>query len=102
MKEITLVATVPELKIRLFGEIDVRNRDRFLREVTAFYTASPANILLDCTDVTFIDSRGIGALVSVLNQISANGHTLTLCSLNANIKRTLIHCNLADRFIFTD
>ena len=43
-------------------------------------------ILVDFTDVTFMDSSGLGALVLALKTVRSSGVKLVLCSINEQVK----------------
>lgn len=59
--------------------------------------ANGANIvLIDLKEVTFIDSSGLGALVSALKSVRGNGGKLFLCSINAQV-RMLFELTSMDR-----
>ncbi len=56
----------------------------FKEEVQAMIAQGASNILLDFSQVDFIDSSCLGALVSLLKALHGKGE-LALCSLNSNI-----------------
>lgn len=43
-------------------------------------------ILIDLEDVTFMNSSAIGSLVATLKAVSGEGGTLSLCSLNDQVR----------------
>ncbi len=43
-------------------------------------------VIVDLTNVTFIDSSGLGALISALKALRANGGDLVLCSMSAQVR----------------
>lgn len=58
-----------------------------LRRDIGDIVASGANIvLIDLKDVKFIDSSGLGALVSVMKTVHNSGGKLFVCSLNEQVK----------------
>jgi anti-sigma B factor antagonist len=46
----------------------------------------PTNILVDLQNVTFMDSAGLGALVSILKTVRFSGAEFCLCSLSEQVK----------------
>ena len=49
-------------------------------------TNKPKSILVDLQDVTFMDSAGLGALVSILKTVRFAGAEFCLCSLSEQVK----------------
>ena len=59
-------------------QLDAGNADEF-RELVAPVLEGCRNLVLDLGKVQFVDSRGCGALLSCLKQVSARGGDLKLC-----------------------
>lgn len=53
-----------------------------LREINECLQAKTKTILIDCQDLAFIDSSGLGILVSLHAKLKLAGGKLYLCSLN--------------------
>jgi anti-anti-sigma factor len=53
-------------------------------------------LVIDCTALTFIDSSGLGCLVEIRNQASAEGRELVLSNVPTNAARTITIGGLAD------
>lgn len=67
---------------RLDAAIAIRFKDR-MREVTA----QPApRVVLDMSQVEFLDSSGLGAVVAVMKSLGAD-RRLELCGLTPNVER---------------
>lgn len=62
----------------------------FRQEVTAAIDNGADIILVDCQDIKFMDSSGLGALVLALKAVRAADRQFVLCSLNKQVK-TLFH-----------
>jgi anti-anti-sigma factor len=60
--------------------VDVR------RDVNNLLKEEAKTILLDCQDVTFMNSSGLGVLVAILKDIRANNAELYICSLQPQVK----------------
>ena len=66
--------------------LDAHNSGDLKTEIKRFFDEGKCNILVDLYDVRFIDSSGLGALVSGFkNAISNQGH-LKLSSLQPQVK----------------
>ncbi len=59
--------------------------------------------VVDLSDVPFVDSAGLEALVDVTEQLAQSGRTLKLCGANKTIREVLHLTNLAGQFdLFED
>ncbi len=68
------------------GLLDKNNASQFDRQIRAVLDEGANIVLVDFQDVTFIDSSGLGALVSAVKTVrSANGQ-LAVCSINHQIR----------------
>ena len=56
------------------------------QEIDGILTQGADIVLIDLKDVTFIDSSGLGALVSALKAVRSAGSKLFICSINAQVK----------------
>ncbi len=72
--------------LRPVGLLDSNQAGSLRREVEGLMQDDLDVILVDLADTTFIDSSGLGALVSALKLVRAAGRRMALCSLNAQIK----------------
>ena len=76
--EETLVQDVLVLRVRE-GRIVADVVPRFKESLIAYAKSGKSSIVLDLSDVTFIDSSGLGALIGSLKAIGSGGE-LVLCS----------------------
>jgi anti-anti-sigma factor len=68
------------------GILDKTKASQFDRQIRAVIDEGANIVLVDFQDVTFMDSSGLGALVSAVKTVrSANGK-LAVCSLNHQIR----------------
>ena len=76
-----------EVKIlQLFGKVTIGEGDVQLREaVHALVDAGTRKIILDLADLKYIDSSGIGELVSCYTTITNRGGQLRLSNLHSKI-----------------
>jgi anti-sigma B factor antagonist len=71
----------------LRGEIDVASVPAMREELRSFATASGKTLVVDLSAVTFIDSTGLGALVSALHERQDSGGDLQLVVGNPSVRR---------------
>ncbi|HYV39041.1 MAG TPA: STAS domain-containing protein [Gemmataceae bacterium] len=69
--EVTIVAVNEE-------ELDAGNADEFRREMAPVLKTC-RQLVLDLSQVQFMDSRGCGAILSCLKHVSTSGGDLKLC-----------------------
>ena len=60
------------------GEIDVYTAPQLRERVVDLVAAGQVDLILDLTDVEFLDSTGLGVLVGALNRVRANDGSLAL------------------------
>jgi len=66
--------------------LDAHNANDLKAELLALFDQGKRNILIDLKDVRFIDSSGLGALVSGFKNAITNQGTLKLASLQPQVK----------------
>ena len=72
--------------VRLNREnLDAGNEKEFKREVHPALESN-SKIVFDMTGVRFVDSAGLGALLSCLRQLNAAGGDLKLCEMAKHIR----------------
>lgn len=58
--------------------MDARSAPEFRRQMNELIAAGHRQLVLDLSDVDFIDSSGLGAIVSSLKALEGNGHLLVV------------------------
>jgi len=64
--------------IALDGEVDVYTSPRLRQELTEVIDSGCVNVVVDLQNLGFIDSSGLGVLVSALRKVKEHGGTLRL------------------------
>jgi anti-anti-sigma factor len=80
------------------GTIDSAGGERIRQDVSDRLDAGAITILIDLEKITFMDSSGLGAMVTTLKNVKAKGATLHLCSLSAQIRIIMEITRLDDVF----
>lgn len=78
------------------GLLDGTKATLVRKEIDEIVSSGASVVLIDLQEVTFIDSSGLGALVSALKAVRAAGGKLFICSINAQV-RMLFELTSMDR-----
>ncbi|MDK2933719.1 MAG: anti-sigma factor antagonist [Clostridiales bacterium] len=76
------ISTVTELKDKLYAIIEKNNKD----------------VRLDCENLTYIDSTGLGVLVGALKKVKNNNKDIYIVNLRSNIKKLFLITGLDNVF----
>ena len=89
-------------RIALSGEIDIYNSADMKTQLTQLMDEHTADMYVDCTNLEYIDSTGLGALVGVLKNIKSHGKEMHLSHVKANILKLFRITNLDKVFIIEE
>jgi anti-sigma B factor antagonist len=87
--------------VTLAGEFDVYTVAAFRTELERVGQIDRA-VIVDLTGVTLLDSSGIGALVSLLNQARSDGGQVGVICPRATLRRVFEITGLRNAFVFGD
>jgi anti-anti-sigma factor len=79
------------------GILDGLKGDELSREIKDAVNAGTEIVLIDLKDIPFMDTSGLGVLISATKRVRSAGHKLFLCSVNEQIKM-LFDLTETDRF----
>jgi anti-anti-sigma factor len=68
------------------GILDATTSQELRSQVTEFVNSGVKIVLVDCQDVTFMDSSGLGSLVLAFKALRAVDSQLFICSVNEQIR----------------
>ena len=71
------------------GQLTVGNRQEFKREVLLALQGGTPRIVIDFSRTTFIDSSGLGVLVTISKEVRAEGADLRLAALSEDLHNLL-------------
>ena len=66
-------------------ELDASNAGEFKHDIAPVLQAN-ARLVLDLSRLRFVDSSGLGAMVSCLRQLSSKGGDLKLCGMSKQVR----------------
>lgn len=85
--------------VNLYGEVDIYNADSLKSELHALIEERKADIVLDCTSLKYIDSTGLGVLVSALKRVKEAERTIRIKSLKPHIAKIFLLTGLDKIFV---
>ena len=83
------VAQHEQTIIRVSGEIDLSNVGDLRTALDGSAEGSPRGFVVDLTEVGYIDSAGIAAIMSAYQRLTSSGGKLALVITNAYVRETL-------------
>ena len=66
-------------------ELDASNAGEFKRDITPVLQAN-TKLVFDLAQMRFVDSSGLGAMLSCLRQLSAKRGDLKLCNMSSQVR----------------
>lgn len=73
--------------INMNGELDVAGADKVKEHLNKLVEENPVDIKIDCTDLEYIDSTGLGALIGVLKRLKVNEKDIYIVNPRKNVKK---------------
>jgi anti-sigma B factor antagonist len=83
----------------LRGEVDLASADELHHTITRVGTITDTDVIVDCSELEFIDSTGLGALLHAQTVLAKGGHTLRLEGAQPFLARVLKVLALEDRLL---
>ncbi|HNW46901.1 MAG TPA: STAS domain-containing protein [Thermotogota bacterium] len=89
MNDLKIQSKTEEKRVIVYisGDIDAYHSPKLKEEMDTFVNGELSDIALDLSDVPYIDSAGLGTLVSILRETRNAKKALKLVGLRQNIKR---------------
>ena len=72
--------------VKVEGQLIVGNRQELKALIQDAMEAGERKFLIDCAQTAYIDSSGLGALVTISKKIRENGGELRLAGLNEDLR----------------
>jgi anti-anti-sigma factor len=80
------------------GRLDGIYSSAFANQVGELITGSNPKILIDFTNIDFVTSAGIRAVLLLMKKAKASGGAFALCGVNDQVREVLDISGLADMF----
>ncbi|MDO5725786.1 MAG: STAS domain-containing protein [Tissierellia bacterium] len=88
------------LNVKLSGELDIYSVNDFKNRVLELYTQRKSDIQFDCTKLEYIDSTGLGAMVSILKVLKDDNKSIYLYNLKTSLMKLFKITKLDEIFKF--
>lgn len=95
---IQAVTEGPTTTLRVCGEVDLATADELSQAAASALETGPGALVIDLTEVSFLDSTGLAVLVAVTNQTTASGVRLTISNPAPRV-RNVIRITGLDQFL---
>lgn len=82
--------------IKVVGEIDAYTSPKLNESIYPLSNEAGKNLLIDLTDVTYMDSTGLGVLVAAFKNKKATGGSFALTGLSNRLERLFIITGLSE------
>ncbi len=96
--EAAVVSSGAGVVIRLSGRFDGSGHKAFVGAVDTVVAVDAVHVLVDFSDVTYIDSTALGLLLTLRDQARSAGKAVTLVGAKGNVKKILEIANFAKIF----
>ncbi len=82
----------------LYGDLDALQAPKLLSVMREALEEHPACVALDCKQLDFVDSMGLGALVKLRKMVEAQGYTIKLERMKPRIHKLFVITGLDSSF----
>ena len=69
------------------GELDVAGADKVKEHLNSLVEENPVDLKIDFTNLEYIDSTGLGALIGVLKRLKVNEKDIYILNARKNVKK---------------
>ena len=81
-----------KLFVDLQGDLDINSNKEFKDKVNS--VKGVKNIIVNCENLSYIDSTGLGAFISIYKNIKEKGEKLVITGLKPHIKKIFLITDL--------
>lgn len=84
--------------VEVIGELDILTSVDFKKDLNDLLDERESNITLNCENLFYIDSTGLGVIIGILNRVKTNDYNINIINAQSNIDK-LIKISGLDRVI---
>lgn len=76
-----------DLKVSLMGDLDITTVEGFKTSLISEFDNEPKDLVLNMQELDYIDSTGLGAIMTVYKHITDEGKSLSIVNAKRNIMK---------------
>ena len=95
-------AAEAEVVVIVRGEVDAHTSSQLTAVLDSVVDEGMLHIELDVSELTFMDSSGVGALIAVLDRVGGAGGSVSMTRPNPQVRQVLELTDLASRIDLRD
>ena len=86
-------------KVFVSGEVDIYTAQQFKEKLYSIVDNSGKDLVIDCSDLNYIDSTGLGIFVGALKKTRMAGKSIQLENIKDNIRKLFVITGLDKLFV---
>ncbi|MCX7749423.1 MAG: STAS domain-containing protein [Clostridia bacterium] len=90
------------VKVYVSGEVDIYTSQLLKDKLYQIVDADQGDLKIDCRELNYIDSTGLGIFVGALKKAKQNGKQIIISNLKENIKKLFIITGLNNVFVMEE
>lgn len=75
--------------VELIGDVDIQTSSRLKEELNQLLDQKEADLNIDCSNLSYIDSTGLGVLIGVLKRVKKNENEIMISNAQQSIMKLL-------------
>ena len=84
----------PDVVLVVDGEVDVSNAGELRRRLGELVDSTDGDIVVDCQNLMFLDSTGLGALLAAWTALRPRERVLRLRNVHGPVKRVVLESGI--------
>lgn len=85
--------------VKIMGEVDIYTSDKMKEALNQMIEEKKSEIQIDCRELSYIDSSGLGVLIGILKKLKEEEKNLVVMNARSNILKLLSITGLDKVFI---
>lgn len=81
------------------GELDIFSSPNFKEKVVNAFESRNSDIIIDLEKLEYVDSTGLGALISILRRLKESNNKIYIDNIKPNIKKLFLITELDKLFV---